>query len=192
MKKFIIASLVGTLIIFLWSAISWTALPIHTHSFRYTPKQDSIMKVLTGSSLETGEYMMPMVDNRNVGMFDKEAMKKHEEMMKNNVGKPFAMIMYNKEGISMDPCQFIIGLLVDLFAVMCVVILLVMAREKLTTFFMRWWAVMIIGFVVALNSYMLEWNWLHYPWHFLKGEIIDTFVEWGLCGAWLSWYIGRK
>ncbi len=186
MKKFIIASLVGAIIIFVWSALSWMFLPVHTHSMRYTPKQDTILNVLNSSSLETGVYEIPGVDNRNIGMW-----KDGNYMNKKNEGKPFAMIIYGKGGKVMNPCQMITGLVIDLLAVMAAVILLAMSKDKLKTFFMRWWAVMLIGFIVALNSYLLEWNWMQFPWHFIKGEVVDTFMEWGLCGVWLAWYFRK-
>jgi hypothetical protein len=191
MKKFIISSVVGAIIIFIWSALSWMILPVHTHSMRYTPKQDTIMKVLNSSSLEEGLYAMPSADNRNLGMIkDGKYLKEMDDMNKQNTGKPFAMLIY---GINHGMCasQYIYGFIVDLLAVMCAVILLVMSKDKLKTFFMRWWAVMIIGFIVVLNSYMLEWNWMQFPWYFIKGEIIDTFMEWGLCGVWLAWYFRK-
>ena len=189
MKKFIIASLVGAIIIFVWSALSWMFLPVHTHSMRYTPKQDTILSVLNNSSLETGVYEIPGVDNRNIGMWkDANYMNEMKDMNKKQEGKPFAMIIYGKGGKVMNPCQMITGLVIDLLAVMAAVILLAMSKDKLKTFFMRWWAVMLIGFIVALNSYLLEWNWMQFPWHFIKGEVVDTFMEWGLCGLWLAWY----
>jgi len=191
MKKFFIASLVGAIIVYVWSALSWIVLPIHTHSFHYTPKQDTIMSVLNKSSLGNDMYMLPNADNRNAGMFDSKYMKAQQENHEKAMGKPFAMLIYNNS-FDMPPIQMVIGIIIDLLAVMCATIILVMAKDKLVTFFMRWWVVMVIGFIVALNSYMLEWNWMGFPWHFVKGEIIDTFMEWGLCGAWLSWYLGRK
>ncbi|HTA81602.1 MAG TPA: hypothetical protein VK783_01620 [Bacteroidia bacterium] len=192
MKKFIIASLVGAIIIFIYSAMSWIILPVHTHSFRYTPKQDTILNTLNNSSLETGVYMLPSPDNRNLGMMkDKKYMDEMKEMNTKNAGKAFAMIIYGKAGKEMDPMQFIIGIILDILAAMTAVILLVLAKDKLRTFFMRWWVVMLIGFVIALNSYLTEWNWMQFPWHFIKGEVIDTFMEWGLCGLWLAWYLRK-
>lgn len=192
MKKFIVASFVGALIIFIWSALSWIILPVHTHSFRYTPKQDTIMSVLNKSSLDEGAYMLPSPDNRSLGMMkDEKYNKEMEEMNTKNEGKPFAMVIYAKAGKAMSSAQFIIGIVLDLLAVMGAVILLVMSKDKLKTFFMRWWAVMVIGFIVALNSYCIEWNWMQFPWHFIKGEVIDTFMEWGLCGLWLAWYFRK-
>jgi len=191
MKKFIISSIVGALIILIWSALSWMILPVHTHYMYYTPKQDTIMKVLNSSSLEKGLYALPSADNRNLGMMkDGKYFKEMDDMNRQNIGKPFAMLIYGMN-YGMSPSQYIYGFIVDLLAVMCAVILLVMSKDKLETFFMRWWAVMIIGLIVVLNSYMLEWNWMQFPWHFIKGEIIDTFMEWGLCGIWLAWYFRK-
>lgn len=190
MKKFIIGSLVGAVIIFVYSSLSWMMSPVHMHSFHYTPKQDSIMKVLNNSGLSEGMYMMPTLDNRNAGAFDSKYRDEEEKYMKENMGKPFAMILYSP-GKNMNACQFIWGFLFNLFAVVFALVIFVMAKDKLTTFFMRWWLFIVIGFIVALNSYLLEWNWMYFPWHYIKGMLIDVFVEWALCGAWLAWYLRK-
>lgn len=192
MKKFTIASLIGALIIFIWSFLSWTMLPIHLHTFHYTPKQDTVVNVLNKSLPSTGVYMTPMADNRNVGLFDSKYREADENMMKTMVGKPSAIIFYTASNGPMNPMQFVIGLLLDLFAVVFAIVLFVMAKDKLNTFFMRWWMFIVIGVLISLNTYLIEWNWMYYPWHYIKGMVLDVLVEWGLCGAWLAWYLGRS
>ena len=191
MKKFIIASLVGALIIFIYSSLSWMMSPVHMHTFRYAPKQDSIMNALNKLMPGPGAYMMPLADNRKVGMFDSKYREEEETNMKAMVGKPSAVIFYTV-GKAMNPMQVIKGFLLNLFTVIFAVILFAMAKDKLNTFFMRWWMFIVIGFIVAFNSHLLEWNWMGYPWHYIKGFVIDTIMEWGLCGAWLAWYLGRN
>ena len=191
MKKFTIATLVGTIIIFIWSALSWTMLPVHLRSFHYTPKQDSVMNVLNSSLPGSGAYLLPSADNRNVGMFDSKYREAMEDNMKKAEGKPFAMIFYWNETFRMDPMQFILGFLFDMFSVMFAVVIFVMAKDKFNTFFMRWWVFIMIGALVAFNAHMVEWNWLHFQWHFIKGMVIDDVMGWSLCGAWLAWYLGK-
>ena len=188
MKKFIIGSLVGTVLIFFWSFFSWEMLPIHVHSFNYTPKQDSVMKMLDKALPASGAYLLPTADNRNVESVNSAYMKAMEENMKNMTGKSSAMIFYTKQTPAMDPMQIVRGILIDLFAVMSAIIILVLAKDRLRTFFMRFWVILLIGFIVALNSYLLDWNWMGFPWHFIKRELVDVFVEWGLVGLWLAWY----
>jgi hypothetical protein len=39
MKKIFIGSLVGGIILFIWSFIAWGVSPMHLHTFMYTPAQ---------------------------------------------------------------------------------------------------------------------------------------------------------
>lgn len=188
MKKFIIGSLVGTVIIFVWSFLSWGVLPVHVHSFNYTPKQDSVLNLLNRALPTSGAYMLPMADNRLVESLTSGYKAASEKSMQDMVGKPNAIIFFTRQTPAMDPMQIIKGIIIDLLAVISAVIILLLARDRLRTFFMRWWVIMLIGFIVALNSYMLDWNWMGFPWHFIKREIVDVFAEWCLCGIWLAWY----
>ena len=192
MKKLIIGSLVGAVILFVWSAFSWMVLPIHTHSFMYSPGQDTIMQALNANMEQTGAYVMPSIDNRNVEMFDAKYQQECQKFMEQNKGKPSAMIFYMKEGMTMSGSTFAFGFLFDWIAVLCAVIFLAAAGDKLNTFYQRWWMVMLIGVAVAMQGKLLDWNWMGFPWHFVKWSLIDIVVQWGLCGAWLAWYLGRK
>ncbi|MFT7589948.1 MAG: hypothetical protein ACI959_002169 [Limisphaerales bacterium] len=44
--KLLISAAVGTVILFVWFALSWVALPIHTNALKYTEGQDEIIEVL--------------------------------------------------------------------------------------------------------------------------------------------------
>src|SRR5689334_20026790 len=87
MTKIFIASFVGAIIMFVWSFLAWTVLPIHANTYMYTPAQDAILKTLSESNLESGTYGMPSAPTRE------EAMKMHAS----NVGKSGAQIFYLKE-----------------------------------------------------------------------------------------------
>ena len=66
MKKILIGSLVGAIILFIWSFLAWAVLPVHLHTFQYTPAQDSILQILANNNMESGAYAMPMADNRDI------------------------------------------------------------------------------------------------------------------------------
>src|ERR1700722_13453092 len=151
MKKFTIATLVGAIILFVYSSLSWMVSPLHIHTFHYAPKQDSIMNFLSNNLPGEGAYLLPTTDNRNVGMFDSKYREATEDNMKKNENKPIAVVFYSLSD-KMSPMQIVMGFLIDLFAVMFAVVIFVMAKDKLNTFFMRWWMFLLIGFIVALNS----------------------------------------
>lgn len=60
MKKTIIASLVGGIIIFFWQFLSNAALDLHRPAQQYTANQDSILNYLS-TQLTEGKYFLPTV-----------------------------------------------------------------------------------------------------------------------------------
>src|SRR4051812_48022694 len=98
MKKILTGSAVGAIILFIWSFLAWAILPLHLHTFMYTPAQDALLKVLEENNVETGAYIIPMADNRNVSGFDSKYMDESKKVMEASKGKPSASIYYIKEG----------------------------------------------------------------------------------------------
>jgi len=192
MKKIVVASIVGSIILFAWNAVSWMVMPTHLHSFRYTPAQDSILNVLKNSGLTTGAYMLPTIDNANVSSFDTAYHEKGKAMMDARIGKPMATIFYVDAIPSMHPSQFLKGFLYTLIAVFCVCFLLSLAYQSDASFFMRWWMVMLIGIIIMMTGPMMNHNWMHEPWHYTKGLVYDALIGWALTGLWLAKYLKKS
>ena len=145
MKKLLIGSLVGSIILFVWSFLAWAILPIHLHTISYTPVQDSVLKILADANMESGAYAMPMVDNRNVAAFDSKYQQESEKLMKETAGKPMASIYYLKDGYQMNIPR---GFLFNFIAVFAACIILIPAFTTTTSFFQRWWFTLVIGLIV--------------------------------------------
>ena len=188
MKKILIGSLVGAIILFIWSFLAWALLPIHLHTLNYTPAQDSILKVLADNNLETGAYAMPMADNRNVHGFDKKFMEESEKAMKENAGMPMATIHYLKEGYDMSPGTMIRGFIFDFLAALAVCLLLAPTFAKMSSFFGRWWLMLLVGLLLACTGPLLEYNWMAYSWDYTVDMVLDGFLNWAITGLWFAWY----
>jgi len=180
MKKTVIASLVGGIIIFIWQTLSWTVLQLHRSGQQYTAKQDSIMAFLNSQFSENGSYMLP---NYPDGATNEEMQKE----MTAAAGKPWMQIQYHKEmNISMG-MNIIRGLLVDIVLVFLICwILMKMTDSGFGKIFM---ACLITGIIVFLNSPYTVHIW--YPKADLNAHFIDAVMSWGLCGLWLGWYLTR-
>src|SRR5947207_2659224 len=137
MKKILIGSLVGALILFFWGFLAWDILPIHLHTIMYTPAQDAVLKVLKDNNVETGAYYMPMADNRSVKGMDSKYHEEMEKVMKESAGKPAANLYYLKEGYNMGGGTLVKGFLFDFIAVLAACILLVPGFAAMNSFFGR-------------------------------------------------------
>jgi hypothetical protein len=188
MTRAIIATLVGAVILYGWNALSWTVLPVHFHSFKYSPEQEEILQTLDEKLPESGTYIMPTADNRDVGYYDEEYQEEMQEIMKENEGSG-ALLFYYEDGLGEEVSSFITGFLFFLLSAFIAVILLSVARPNLNSFFQRWWFVMLVPLLVALLGPLSDWNWLGFHWHYIKCMLLDLGVSWGLCGLWLAYYL---
>uniref|UniRef100_UPI003F6A21F7 hypothetical protein n=1 Tax=Sediminibacterium sp. TaxID=1917865 RepID=UPI003F6A21F7 len=59
MKKNIIASIVGGVLLFMWQFLSWTAINLHSPSQQYSAKQDTILAILKTHLDKEGGYYLP-------------------------------------------------------------------------------------------------------------------------------------
>ncbi len=183
MKKWLIGSLVGAILVFLWQFLSWTMLGIHKEAAKYHPSQDSIMSVLSSTTTEDGSYMLP-------GPKPGTSRKEHQEMAKQMEGKPWASVIYHKEFHYSMTKPMIRGFLIDLFLVFSLIYILTRGGTPP--------AYRVLAGSVAVGLFTFLWgpytghNWFDLPMSMIKGDLIDALVAWGLCGAWLGWWLNRK
>lgn len=180
MKKQLVATLVGGLILFIWQFLSWSMLPVHQSEYGYTPNQDKIMEALNQNLTEEGTYMLPGVPP---GSSQEEA----QAAMEAGAGKPWASISYHKSMNTAMGMNLVRGFVVDLLAAFLLIWLLMKVPNLTLGMAMQASvAVGIIGYLTIpyLNSIWFETDSI--------GHLIDALVQWGLVGLWLGWYLPRE
>jgi hypothetical protein len=181
MKKLVIGSLVGGIIIFIWQTLSWTVLDLHHAGQEFTPKQDSIMNYLNQQFSEDGSYFLPRYPPGAT----------HEEMekaMESSVGKPWAQIQYHKTMNMNMGSNILRGLIVNI--IMVAFLCWILVKIPPSGFGIIFMACLFIGIIVFINSPYTIHIW------YLKADIMahlaDALISWGLCGVWLGWWLNRK
>jgi len=180
MKKYIIGSLIGAVLIFVWQSLSWTVLGVHDDGMKFNPAQKEIMKVITANTTEDGLYMLPSAATQ----------KEREIMMKEMEGKPWASVIYHKSYNGDMTMRMIRAFLVDIFLVISLIYIL--TRGGVTPIPRRVFAGSVaFGLAFFLWSPYMGHIWFDLPWHMIKGDLIDSLAAWALCGAWLAWWLNR-
>lgn len=178
MKKQLIATLVGAIIVFVWQFLSWAMLNVHGAEYKYAANQDTIMQVLS-RNLEEGGYMLPQPAPGSTP-------EQHKAFMESSQGKPWASITYHKSFDGNMGMNMLRAFVVDFVAVFLLVwLLLKFANLDFKTALLGSLAVGAIAYLTIpyLNSIWFETNTMAY--------LIDLVVQWGLTGAWLGWYLTR-
>jgi hypothetical protein len=184
MKKWLIGSLVGGILVFLWQFLSWTILPLHSGEAKYTPAEKEILKTLSASGLKDGMYMLPTAPPEASSMED------HEKIMKEMEGKPWATLIYRSAYKNDMVMPMIRGFLVDWFLVFTLIYILTRGGTP-TAIRVLAGSVAIGLFTFLVGPYTMH-NWFQTPNETYTGHLIDGIVAWGLVGIWLGWWLNRK
>jgi hypothetical protein len=180
MKKYLVGSLVGAIILFCWQFLSWEILGVHKSAMKYTSGQDQIMPALTANIKEEGLYMLPSAPTK----------KEFMDMQDSMEGKPWAAVIYHKEWKMNMTMMMIRGFLVYFFLVISLIYILTRGGVPIGR--------RVFSGSVALGLGYFLWGpytghiWFQLPWSMICGDLIDALVAWGLCGIWLGWWLNRK
>ena len=179
MKKQLIGALVGSLILFFWQFISWGLVEIHGPQMAYTPKQDAVLQALIDTGIEEGTYFVPRAPS---GSSAAEA----EAFMNEHVGKPWAIVSYHESLQNRQGMNMFRGWVIDFISVLLLCwLLLKMANLDFKTAVLASLAVGLIGYFTIAYLYSIWFESDSIPY------LIDTIVQWGICGAWLGWWLNR-
>src|SRR5437870_2364404 len=58
-KRIILAAVVGGVVMFIWGALAWMVLPLHTPSIKEVPNEDAMRAVIRENVKEPGFYALP-------------------------------------------------------------------------------------------------------------------------------------
>jgi len=177
MKKSIIAAIVGGIILFLWQFLSWQALQLHSSQTAYTPNQNDILECFKENNLKPGEYFLPTVQ---------PGTKDYELYFNEYMNKPWATLQYHERLTNTMPLNMIRGLTCNILVVFLFCFLLNGQRDlSFKKIILSSLSVGIISYLIFpyLNSIWFETNTLP--------DLLDSFVQWGLLGVWLGWYLPK-
>ncbi len=182
MKKWLVGSLVGAILLFGWLFISFPLAGLHDKEFKYVNGQEQLMSSLTSNLKEDGQYMLPQAAP---GATAEEKQKKMEEMN----GKPYALIIY-KSGYKADMITPMIrGFFVDLVIVL--LLIFVLGRSITLTLGSIWMGSLAIGFVAWLWYPYTQNIWYQTPIELVTGALMDWFIAYSLVGLWLGFWLPR-
>jgi hypothetical protein len=96
---------------------------------------------------------------------------------------PVGMIIYDPHGYEPNmPGQMAAGLLIDLASAFMAVWLLSRSTAFSASFIARVAYCGMLGILISVFSYLMNWNWLGYPLDYTTAMITDTVVGWLLAG----------
>lgn len=176
----ILGGIVGGLVAFIWSTLSWVVLPVHQATFLRFKDEAAVTAAVAANAPASGVYLLP---NAHAGAdeLSREELKQREEAASKQWRSGPSALMAVRIGGMSSLGKTIVTQLVTL-----VVAGLLLAWLVSRTSGLRFWGK--VGFVVvaALTGGVLtnipEWNWWGYSLGYTAAAFVDLVVGWFLGG----------
>lgn len=169
MGRYIKAGIVGGIVIFIWSMVSWMVLPWHmatVHSFK---DEKAVTQMLEANALKPGIYYSP-------------AWNSTQTVNPESVPTVFAAIQFNGKTSMTTP--MIISLLTQIVAAIFVAWLL--GRTRGLNYFSRVSFVVIFALAAGIVSEVPYWNWFGFDVQYILVAIADLLIGWFFAGLVLA------
>lgn len=175
MKRIILSITIGTVVLFIWNAISWMALPFHSNTLNNLPDAAFDTELLQENLPKDGVYHYPGIPNDN----STESFKELEMKLKEG---PRITLMVVKKGASnlFEPKTFGINLIFNILTVIVTYLILTFIDHK--SFKRVFLATMLIGLTVALVSDLPQMNWYMFPLEYTLTNVFDHLISFSLLG----------
>jgi hypothetical protein len=171
--KLMIATLLGSLTMFIWGDFSHVVLFTGT-GFTPLPGKADVKEVLKTNIIGKGLYFFPGEDFRSTS-------KRQEAVFEGNIRNgPVGILGYRPAGGNPDPA----GKLITRFLgnVLSVLIAVQIASLIRAGYWKRVLTVTYIGLLAGSAVSSIYWNWYQFPTSFFIAQILDTVIGFFLAG----------
>ena len=192
-KKIILGGILAGLLMFAWSSLAHTVLPIGAMGISTTPNEDAVLNALKSNLSSPGFYMIPghqLFEAEKTGGDSQKAMT---EWQTKYGGGAWAVLIYHPAGATvMEVRQLVCEFVADLVAGLIMAFALWMALARVLTFFGRVLFIALIGVLPWLIVDVSNMNWYGFPTSYGIGQLLDQGVGAILAGIALALLYRRE
>jgi hypothetical protein len=189
-KQLALGSVLGAVVLFVWSFIAWTFIPWPGEPLRSFTNDDAVIAAIKANAPRSGNYLLPNEVKRAPGMTDEQYKAAQQTAMEKMSRGPviFAAIRLEPFGSTAKP-------LVIKFVTLIVVALLasfLLAQTSGLSYATRVVFLTIIGLIIFGGSSVDEWNWWGFSNAYTAMQFGVQVIGWILAGLVMSIFVRGK
>lgn len=183
--RVILSAIIGGLLVFAWSMVSWMALPYHTQSIHQFKDEAAVTKFIKDQADHSGIYVLPFVPGDTLSKPADEQQKIWEEVQKKQQAGPmmFASVALNGSEVSMKQ-SMIYGFILQVAGAF--IISLILWGFSCSGYFCRLFTVISIGLLIALLGSGPGYIWWKFSLPFTLACAADALIGWSIAGLFMA------
>ena len=172
MKNHILFTLIGGVILFIWSFISWAGINFHIDEQCYTPLESELLSVIAETGIEPGMYALGQGDA------SKGQEAQWAEWEADFEGKPWAVLNYIEKSEMTMGMNLFHGFSMNLLV--AAILFLILNQIKALNYRQAIIICVSIGFIAFMMEYYNGYIWFKSPG--IYAHLLDAVVPWTLLG----------
>ena len=183
-KSLMLGGLLGGLVLFVWGAISYMALPWHRMALEKFTDEAVVAQTLTANASVSGMYILPNPHKHEPGLTDAQRQAAEDDGMKRMMQGPFMFASVSLGGTHDMGQALLLNVLSDILAAALVAWLLLQTANL--SYWCRVGFVVVVALTTGVVAHVPYWIWWRFSTSFTLVEFADLLIGWFLAGLVLA------
>ena len=177
-KQLVLGSVLGAIVLFVWSAIAWMLIPWPGEPLRTFTNEDAVAQAIKANATRSGNYLLPNESKRTVGMTNEQYQKVEQEAADRMSRGPviFAAVRLEPFGSMVKP--LVIGFITQFIAALLAAFLLL--QTSALSYAIRVVFLTVIGVIIFVGGHLDEWNWWSFSNAYIAMQAGAIVIGWVL------------
>lgn len=175
-KRLALGTLLGGIVLFVWSAIAWMVIPWPGDPLRAFTSEDEVIQAVTANAPRSGNYLLPNEPKRAPGMTDEQYKAARQAAMDRMTRGPMIFTVVRLEPMGSTTGPLIIQFLTQLVLALIATFMLLQTRGL--TYAGRVAFVTAIGVIIFVGGHVEEWNWFSFSNAYTAMEFGAIVIGW--------------
>lgn len=185
MLRVILAAIIGGILVFAWSMVSWMVLPYHTQSIHQFKDEAAVTKALKEQVDHSGVYVLPFVPADTLSKPATEQKAIWEGVQKKQQTGPMVFASVALEGTQYNmKTAMIYGLILQIAGAF--IISLILWGFCCSGYMCRLFTVSTIGLLIGLLGTVPYMIWWKFSPAFTLACAADAFIGWTIAGLFMA------
>lgn len=189
-KQLALGTILGGIVLFVWSFIAWTLIPWPGEPLRGFTNDDAVIAAIKANAPRSGNYLLPNEVKREPGMTDEQFKAAQQATMDKMSRGPVVFA-----AIRLEPFGSLTKPLVIKFVNLLVMALLasvLLAQTSGLSYLTRVILLTTIGLIIFGGANVDEWNWWGFSNAYTAMQFGVQVIGWFLAGLVMSIFVRGK
>ncbi|TAK59733.1 MAG: hypothetical protein EPO24_07370 [Bacteroidetes bacterium] len=190
MKKVLLGTVIGGVLLFLWGAVSHMFFPFANDSLNRFANEEAVIQTLKENAPTSGIYFLPYVPMTQSSMSDSQFKSIQEAAQKKLQQGPFMLASVRMGEMGSYGTYFIVQLITDMLSALFVCLVLLSLKEL--SYLKQVGMCVMIALAGFAAQTLPQWNWYSFSNAFTFAELFDLVFGFFFAGLGMAKVVGRK